>query len=797
MEGFCRGCLVQYNDPAELLQYTEKNRRLFVYCTGLQVKRNDTFVFQLCKDCYINMKQSCKFKKQCRTSDKKFKYYLLSKEGDDTIDLGTFLKNHDDNMVLRFPLMSGNNTPANNRRDDDNASTCTSIGNFMMDLLQGEEMPDTEARIIKQVIEEEADVLEDSLDSHWLQDDISIDPDFGIDFSFSPFATPHSVNRDHCYTPKRPSDQQVHKYICSSVTKRNVNIDQDDDANNVNTNVNFKNNETLYTKQINRNQDLKTHLEDNFYTENELQSNHMKNSMKTIYSDNILQSDQTKNNVNINFHPNYDDDDNFDDFDEVENNVPMIDALLVPPENVNYDTEIDHVGSNIIVENTVGHGKNYYIPNDVTDYESNIEINHDLLDKDINEIKVTNMKCTIDRNLEEALKDCDKKEISLEDLLASPTVFPGTYAPSTPTIDNIMREAKPELDDHNSNVHKVGQFIEKFQNVDNYIKVLDDFFTDIPNQYDFQDYSKGINNKEDCKKKTEDNQRGNDIENQYNIEDCYCKICKKKFKTMKVLRIHFTKSHKFKIPREKVKRRPKLCICDYCGKKFVNYPNFVKHVRNHMRPPIDFRCERCSISFTSKAFLRAHQTSHMGSYLSKPKMEKKFYCHICGATLSTSGNFAVHLRRHNKDYVASCEQCGKGFVTKTEFAIHMRKHTGELPFKCTECKRAFRRRTGLILHVKTHIGERPFECDHCHARFIKKDSMIRHTRNSKCALKVRGLYVEDKSKKYAYECFYCHKKFVKQKNFINHQNTKSKCLTRRQGMENRKGEETIKEDPEL
>lgn len=51
----------------------------------------------------------------------------------------------------------------------------------MTDILQGEEMPDTEARIIKEVIEEEADLLEDSLDSHWLQDDASIDTDFRLD----------------------------------------------------------------------------------------------------------------------------------------------------------------------------------------------------------------------------------------------------------------------------------------------------------------------------------------------------------------------------------------------------------------------------------------------------------------------------------------------------------------------------------------------------------------------------------------------------------------------------------------
>lgn len=64
-----------------------------------QVKRNDTFTFQLCKDCYVNMKLSCKFKKQCRTSDKRFKSFLRLKEISD-IDLYTFLKNSDDTLKL-------------------------------------------------------------------------------------------------------------------------------------------------------------------------------------------------------------------------------------------------------------------------------------------------------------------------------------------------------------------------------------------------------------------------------------------------------------------------------------------------------------------------------------------------------------------------------------------------------------------------------------------------------------------------------------------------------------------------
>ncbi|KAI8432073.1 hypothetical protein MSG28_004592 [Choristoneura fumiferana] len=60
----------------------------------------------------------------------------------------------------------------------------SSIRNFMTDIMPETDLLETEARIIKEVIEEDADVLDESLDSHWLQDDVSIDTNFKLDFSF-------------------------------------------------------------------------------------------------------------------------------------------------------------------------------------------------------------------------------------------------------------------------------------------------------------------------------------------------------------------------------------------------------------------------------------------------------------------------------------------------------------------------------------------------------------------------------------------------------------------------------------
>ncbi|CAG9583109.1 unnamed protein product [Danaus chrysippus] len=207
MEGICRACLSKH-EQTDLLQYSEKNRRLFVYCTGLQVKRNDSFAFQLCKECYINMKVACNFKKTCRNSDKNIKKYSTAKESGEYIDIYDFLKHNEDSIKLRLPLNLGN-SPSPNRRDDDNESTCTSIQNFMTDILQ--ELPDSEANIIKQVIEEEADILEDSLDSHWLQD--LSDNELRMDFSFSPFSTPRTFQNDKDDSISSPKNLNNHEEI--------------------------------------------------------------------------------------------------------------------------------------------------------------------------------------------------------------------------------------------------------------------------------------------------------------------------------------------------------------------------------------------------------------------------------------------------------------------------------------------------------------------------------------------------------------------------------------------------------
>lgn len=44
---------------------------------------------------------ACDFKKQCRSSDKRYKNYLALKEAGGETDFCSFLKNNDESMIFR------------------------------------------------------------------------------------------------------------------------------------------------------------------------------------------------------------------------------------------------------------------------------------------------------------------------------------------------------------------------------------------------------------------------------------------------------------------------------------------------------------------------------------------------------------------------------------------------------------------------------------------------------------------------------------------------------------------------
>ncbi|CAH4034581.1 zinc finger protein 37-like [Pieris brassicae] len=660
MEGRCRSCLLEYNDDSELFKYSEKNRRRFVYSTGIQVKRDDLLIFQLCKECNSNMKVACKFKKSCRSSDRIFKSYMQAKELEDNIDFDTFIKGHDDSIKLRLPLNLQDNTPTHNKNKDvDNVSTTTSMRNFLTDVTH--DIPDNEARIINEVIQEEADISDASIDSHWLQDEASVVSDFRFDFGLSPFST-HSIANDHCYTlpefnhenfkMKLSENQKVYN---ENNQEKKLEIHRSDTARCV---IDKNLDKALLDESTDR-----IALEDLLATP-PIVSNAWAPSTPTI--NNILFGDKLDDDIKKSGQ-------NIEQYKEVQGTIDVLDEFL----NLNNfeDKVYDTVKENGVIDTSLKEYKeNYELDTNLTT-EGNVNENQDWFEE-TNETK----------SIETSITDMKQngKHVIIEE------------------SDNRIRiKIKRKMENNDKIIDKNDKQLNQL----NPVKINDS------------------NNEQDSRSPNED---------ECCLKELLCKICDKKFDKLRFLKIHFTKKHKMKINpciRSQVKR-----ICAYCGLETrQSLSRFLKHIDTHVNK-VSYSCNKCSFTFSTKRRLITHENVHKGVSDVKPvTKQKKIMCGICGRAY-TSSNYHVHMRRHLKDYAYNCVECDAGFYRRTDLTLHMRTHTGERPMTCTFCSKSFKRRDILNVHIRRHTGERPFKCDICDKTFTTKHNLMTHKSRSKDCL---------------------------------------------------------------
>ncbi|XP_052741963.1 uncharacterized protein LOC112051831 isoform X2 [Bicyclus anynana] len=567
------------------------------------------------------MKVACNFKKTCRNSDKKLKNYLANKEAGDAVDFCTFLKNNDESLKFRLPMYAGNSTPANRNKDDDNESTCTSIQNFMTDILKSEEIPDSEARIIKEVIEEETDILDDSLDSHWLQDDMSIDTDFRLDFSFSPFSTPRSTIDDP-YTPKKVQNNTT------ALQEQNVPVKKefDDQTYMENINPNIQNDSHKIKKE---------NVED-------LESCDVDTNLE-----NVLNNSANKGSL-YNLFPT----------------PPIIPNISAPPtpliKSILFGDKLDI--------DTQSRPNHVYVP---TELNSNITS-----EKRIEEKDKSGEKCVIDLNLENALKNDSAKKVMLDDLLATPPVIPNISAPPTPLIKNILFGNKIDIENRPKNVYvprpdenDIDGLYEEFCKIsDQDLIIKEEFYIKEENSDHEYIIKKGVNVNKPVKT-TETLNESN--EDKYCLKEFLCKICDRKFKHVMALKVHCVSAHKFKIASAKRKSVRKKMICDYCGKVFMSSRCIVRHIQKHMEPD-KYDCDRCPLSFRTVTGLKAHQSTHGIVHKGSNNKKRNYICTVCGAVQNSSSNHNIHMRRHNNTYTITCTVCGKGFYRTSDLDVHMR-----------------------------------------------------------------------------------------------------------------------------
>ncbi|XP_063959564.1 zinc finger protein 93-like [Lytechinus pictus] len=222
------------------------------------------------------------------------------------------------------------------------------------------------------------------------------------------------------------------------------------------------------------------------------------------------------------------------------------------------------------------------------------------------------------------------------------------------------------------------------------------------------------------------------------------------------------------------KRRVHGHRCEYCGERFPNKKDCVKHEQTHQafkssgatetmssgmtnaRPansgeppgiqpsepapdePKDmlgrsssyykhpYKCRFCTKRYAKRLAAEYHEKEvHMG--------EGDFKCSYCTKVFSTISRLNSHLAAHKYVNMYPCTECPKSFASESALNNHQGEHTGLKPFKCDICDRGFRTRKLTLSHKRRVHSERPkrFICTFCEKGFADKWDLKVHERRHK------------------------------------------------------------------
>ena len=231
---------------------------------------------------------------------------------------------------------------------------------------------------------------------------------------------------------------------------------------------------------------------------------------------------------------------------------------------------------------------------------------------------------------------------------------------------------------------------------------------------------------------------------------------------------------------------------------------------------VNFTCEICNKSFSSKAALSRHLKVHQDTVKTEKQIKvepspevpslnaqstenvktegeenstvvnkktpkkrgrargnKTYPCDSCIKVFNKPSHLLRHKVKHTGERPWPCDFCGKGFVSKSNMEKHRVLHSGIKKEICDECGKAFALHSYLVRHQMLHQKERDIQmgiveeqerhlCSECGKVFSKAHYLSRHLERH-----IRGK---------CYECRICGKKFSQRMNRINHEflHTKTK-----------------------
>lgn len=162
------------------------------------------------------------------------------------------------------------------------------------------------------------------------------------------------------------------------------------------------------------------------------------------------------------------------------------------------------------------------------------------------------------------------------------------------------------------------------------------------------------------------------------------------------------------------------CVCDVCGKSFINSKRLKVHQRNHEDGA--FPCNECGKVLKTKT----SKSNHIESAHSKRILK----CNICSKPMKHYSDRIKHMsEEHNITHKFKCPICSREYNIKHYLATHLRQTHGHKNKKCTECGMAFITNHGLKKHMLKHSGEKPFVCQICSKSYARNYTLREHMRS--------------------------------------------------------------------
>ena len=173
-----------------------------------------------------------------------------------------------------------------------------------------------------------------------------------------------------------------------------------------------------------------------------------------------------------------------------------------------------------------------------------------------------------------------------------------------------------------------------------------------------------------------------------------CIVCQRKFPFSKYLHVHQKRHHTVTIDGVLLKNQ-----CNICKKKYSKSSTLENHMLKHTKgipKPKVHLCDNCGKGFATKGKLTEHYRVHTG--------DKPYTCRYCKKSFTKRDYLVLHERIHSGEKPYSCDFCGKCFNQDASYRIHVRMHTGERPYTCQLCKKGFISNTALKSHLKSCDG---------------------------------------------------------------------------------------------